>query len=290
MPPGVPDDRAALDEARATTRRVARTFALACRLLPRAIREDVYRLYLVFRTLDDLVDTGSPAAAEPGRGRRALVRAAVSRGPREARILADVDGRHPLPRAALLDFCRGMRDDLEGRPIATEEQLDAYCHRVAGTVGIVMAAVLGTTAPADREAAALGQGDAADQHPARHRRGPRQRTRLSRRRHRSALRVAGPRLPRAAAARSDRPGRRALRRGDRRHRHAPPRPPGDRRRRRRCTARSCARSSATATAGRPAGRSCRGRASCSSPHAAASRPTPDRGEAGRPSRPRTPRR
>ena len=48
-------------EARDTTRRVARTFSLACRMLPRAIRDDVYLLYLVFRTLDDLVDEGAPA-------------------------------------------------------------------------------------------------------------------------------------------------------------------------------------------------------------------------------------
>ena len=42
-------------EARETTRRVARTFSAACRLLPRGLRDDVYLLYLVFRTLDDLV-------------------------------------------------------------------------------------------------------------------------------------------------------------------------------------------------------------------------------------------
>src|ERR687894_1947387 len=52
-----------VDEARATTRAVARTFALACRLLPRAVRDDVYLLYLVFRSLDDLVDDGAPEAA-----------------------------------------------------------------------------------------------------------------------------------------------------------------------------------------------------------------------------------
>ena len=52
-----------LAEARATTRRVARTFALACRLLPRDVRDDVYLLYLVFRTLDDLVDEDEPGAA-----------------------------------------------------------------------------------------------------------------------------------------------------------------------------------------------------------------------------------
>ena len=76
-------DAPVLTEARLTTRRVARTFALACRLLPREVRDDVYLLYLVFRTLDDLVDDGIPGAAEHvaavtawarGRGRAAHAR------------------------------------------------------------------------------------------------------------------------------------------------------------------------------------------------------------------------
>ena len=37
-----------------------------------------------------------------------------------------------------------MRWDLDGRAFSSEAQLDAYCYRVAGTVGVVMAAVLGT--------------------------------------------------------------------------------------------------------------------------------------------------
>ncbi len=51
-------------EARDTTNRVARTFSIATRLLPRDVRDDVYCLYLVFRTLDDLVDDGLPEAEE----------------------------------------------------------------------------------------------------------------------------------------------------------------------------------------------------------------------------------
>ena len=77
---------------------------------------------------------------------------------REVAVLEDLATRHPLPRAALADFCEGMRWDLERRAFATEEELDAYCYRVAGTVGVVMAAVLGTTddARARPAAAALG--------------------------------------------------------------------------------------------------------------------------------------
>jgi phytoene synthase len=147
-----------LEEARETTNRVARTFSLACRLLPREIREDVYRLYLVFRRLDDLVDDGVPGAAD----RLALVEAWARHGSvdgPEARILADLASRHDLPRQAVLDFCRGMRDDLDGVVCASEADLDVYCYRVAGTVGVVMSALLGVRGDVEvarRHAAALG--------------------------------------------------------------------------------------------------------------------------------------
>lgn len=147
-----------LHAARRTTRRVARTFALACRLLPRDVRDDVYLLYLVFRTLDDAVDNGEPDAL----GRLAAVEAwarGEPAGGREVGVLEDLGTRHPLPRAAFTDFCAGMRDDLAGVTIRDDTDLDRYCYRVAGTVGIVMAHVLGMR---DREralpaAAALGQ-------------------------------------------------------------------------------------------------------------------------------------
>jgi phytoene synthase len=148
----------ALAEARATTNRVARTFALACRLLPRDVRDDVYLLYLVFRTLDDLVDDGRPEAAE----RVAAVAAWAAREPAESTpevsVLEELAARHTLPRQALLDFCAGMEEDLLGTTYETEADVDRYCYRVAGTVGVVMAAVLGTDRPqeAGPAAAALG--------------------------------------------------------------------------------------------------------------------------------------
>jgi phytoene synthase len=143
-------------EARATTRRVARTFALACRLLPSGLRDDVYLLYLVFRTLDDLVDERRPEASER---LAAVERWAAGGAPDsgEAHVLAALDARHDLPRDAVANFCLGMRHDLEGRTVSSEEELDLYCYRVAGTVGVVMAAVLGTRTPeARRQAVALG--------------------------------------------------------------------------------------------------------------------------------------
>lgn len=148
----------ALPAARIATRRVGRTFALACRLMPRAQRDDVYLLYLVFRTLDDLVDADDPRAEQ----RIAAVEAWCDRLPArspEVDLLDRLDSRRSLPRAALRDFCAGMRDDLNRRPILTEQDLDDYCYRVAGTVGLVMASLLGVDDP-ERAlpcAVALGQ-------------------------------------------------------------------------------------------------------------------------------------
>jgi phytoene synthase len=149
---------AMLDEARATTKQVARTFALACRLLPRDVRDDVYLLYLVFRTLDDLVDEGRPEAAERVDAVAAWAAGSEAGETPEIGILADLDQRYDLPRDALIDFCAGMREDLEGASYETEADVDRYCYRVAGTVGVVMAALLGTDDPdrARPAAAALG--------------------------------------------------------------------------------------------------------------------------------------
>ena len=146
-----------LEEARDTTHRVARTFGLACRLLPRDIRDDVYRLYLVFRCLDDLVDEHRPEARERVEAVEAWCDAGVV-GSREAELLDELADRHPIPREALRDFCAGMRFDLDRGVNLTEDDVDLYCHRVAGTVGLTMAAMLGARGPeAERAAADLGK-------------------------------------------------------------------------------------------------------------------------------------
>jgi phytoene synthase len=171
-----PEVAALLPEARRTIRRVARTFALASRLLPRGIREDTELLYLVLRTLDDLVDlegardpdaearlaaveAWAAGAGGPGPGGAGTDGAAAGVGPTpETRILDDLVRRHPaLPRDAVTDFMAGMRQDLAGPRMETEADVDLYCYRVAGTVGRLMASILGASGDgADRAARALG--------------------------------------------------------------------------------------------------------------------------------------
>jgi phytoene synthase len=156
--PAAASPHPALAEARATTERVARTFALACRLLPRAVRDDVYLLYLVFRTLDDLVDDGDPDAGARVEAVAAWAEGRSGAWTREVDVLNALAARHPLPRAAFADFCAAMRQDLAREPFATEADVDRYCYRVAGTVGLVMTSVLGARDLRRAEPAAVALG------------------------------------------------------------------------------------------------------------------------------------
>jgi phytoene synthase len=171
-----PEIRALLPEARRTINRVARSFSLAARLLPNQIRNDVELLYLVLRTLDDLVDVDVRAggSTRDAAERRIAAAEAWASGDeigastggaaelsRELLILDDLARRHPdLPRDAVHDFLAGMRSDLAGPQIETDQDAAHYCYQVAGTVGRLMASMLGVVPgherEADRAARALG--------------------------------------------------------------------------------------------------------------------------------------
>ncbi|MGC8474581.1 MAG: squalene/phytoene synthase family protein, partial [Candidatus Dormibacteria bacterium] len=136
--PALAMPRTVVAEARSTTHRVARTFALATRLLPESVRSEVYLLYLVCRRLDDLVDEGDPAAEERLAAVEAWAGGQAATGP-EVEILECLRERHPeLPLEAVREFCQGQADDLHFRGFETEDQLDLYAYRVAGTVGQLM--------------------------------------------------------------------------------------------------------------------------------------------------------
>lgn len=118
------------------------TFAPALRCLPASIRGDVECLYRVLRTLDDLVDDDDPSAGERV---AAVERWAGGREPGspEARALDALHQRRPFRREALLQFCAGMRHDITHAGIDTGADFERYCQQAGGSVGIVLANLLG---------------------------------------------------------------------------------------------------------------------------------------------------
>jgi 15-cis-phytoene synthase len=149
--------RAVLDGAHTAD---ASTFAPAMRLLGEQIRADVRTLYGVLRTIDDLVDEDDPRAPERVAALERWAQGGVPDSP-EAHGLQELAERHPLPRVQLLEFCRGMRHDVARATIADDADFDRYCQRAGGSVGIVLAVLLGAAGPneerAKRGMAALGR-------------------------------------------------------------------------------------------------------------------------------------
>jgi phytoene synthase len=130
------------------------TFAPALALLPGALKADVGCLYRVLRTLDDLVDEDDPQAPERVEAVERWARGGVPDSP-EAHALADLAIRHPLPPVQLLEFCRGMRHDIARATIADDADFERYCQQAGGSVGIVLAVMLGVAGP-NEERAKLG--------------------------------------------------------------------------------------------------------------------------------------
>lgn len=113
-------------------------------MLPVDLQVDAQLIYKVLRTIDDLVDESDPRAAHRIDALECWAQGQEANTP-ETRILTDLSQRHVLPRAAVGEFCQGMRDDLDGASIEDEEALERYCQQAGGSVGIMLASMFGTT-------------------------------------------------------------------------------------------------------------------------------------------------
>ncbi|MFN2452214.1 MAG: phytoene/squalene synthase family protein [Candidatus Dormibacteria bacterium] len=150
-----------LSECRRVIRRHARSFAFAARFLPRDVRDDVAVVYAYYRVVDDLVDenTGALSRAEIEAQLTAWdswLAAGTPRCDSDAvhRALPEVIVRRALDRDALRRVIAGQRADLVHRRPATLAELEEYSYDVAGSVGVVMASLLGATDPRARAHAA----------------------------------------------------------------------------------------------------------------------------------------
>jgi phytoene synthase len=153
MPTRSPDETLATsaDHAACTDllRHGSKTFQAASFALPADMRRAATALYAFCRLADDAVDLGSNGSAELARLRERLdaVYAGKPIDHPADRAFAEIVATHAIPRElpeALLD---GFKWDLEGRRYRNLSELNAYAARVAGTVGAMMALLMGTRAP-----------------------------------------------------------------------------------------------------------------------------------------------
>lgn len=135
-------DRAACREL---IRKGSKSFFAASMLLPGRVREPALALYAFCRVADDLVDLGQGAEPIPQlRERLAQVYAGSPSAHPADRAYAEVVHRYAIPRLLPEALLEGFQWDAEGRRYESVTQLLSYAARVAGSVGAMMACLMGT--------------------------------------------------------------------------------------------------------------------------------------------------
>jgi 15-cis-phytoene synthase len=156
-----PSLTAAYEACRRLQRRHDPTYYWATRRLPADVRPATHALYGYVRTADQIVD-GPDRPPTPAARRAALdaweeeLRRGRSSHPAVI-ALVDAGERHDLPLEELGPYMRSMRVDCGPVRIGSDDELDVYMDGSAGSVGRIMAPLLGVPDPFHRDFGRLGQ-------------------------------------------------------------------------------------------------------------------------------------
>jgi phytoene synthase len=127
----------------------SKSFFAASSLLPQRVRMPAIALYAFCRVADDAIDEHSDDTLAMQKLQKRLE--AIYNGEPEAiiedRAMAMVAHRYGLPRELPEALLEGFAWDAAGRHYDTIEDLHHYCARVAGSVGAMMAMIMGITNP-----------------------------------------------------------------------------------------------------------------------------------------------
>ena len=137
---------AAYAEVERLTRKRARNFAYGIMVLPREKRRAIAAIYAFARRVDDIADGNLPPAEKRVQliQLQAALQQTVTKDDAMLVALADARTRFPIPGSALHALVDGGLQDLEQQRYATFDELDGYCRKVAGAVGVACIAVYGS--------------------------------------------------------------------------------------------------------------------------------------------------
>ena len=121
------------------------SFHAASLLLPKGVRDAAYALYAFCRIADDQIDLhgGQEHAIGRLKGRLDSLYGGTPEDTPVDRRLADVVRAYGVPRLAFDMLLEGLSWDAAGRAYHTLDDVEAYAERVAGSVGAMMAALMG---------------------------------------------------------------------------------------------------------------------------------------------------
>lgn len=137
----------AYEQCRQITAHHSKTFYLGTLLMPEAKRRAIWAIYVWCRRTDELVDgpAGAQTTHETLDEWERHTESIFAGHPIEDVDVALVDAlkRFPIEIQPFRDMIAGQRMDLYRSRYQTFEELELYCYRVAGTVGLMTTPVMG---------------------------------------------------------------------------------------------------------------------------------------------------
>jgi len=147
-------------EAESITKKHAKTFYLASRFLPEDKKLATYSIYAICRIADESVDNPTDKAPKNLSGFKENIESAYSSGDLDDNLLLcfrETINRYNIPKGYFEELLEGMNMDLEIKRYRNFEEMEVYCYRVAGVVGLIMLKIFGYTEPiAEIYAVSLG--------------------------------------------------------------------------------------------------------------------------------------
>jgi phytoene synthase len=150
----LPSLEQAYEDCRRETAEWAKTFYLGTLLMPTAKRRAIWAIYVWCRRTDELMDSPEAQARPVAELAERLdhweqrTRGLFAGDVRDGLdlVMCDTLERYPQPIQPYLDMIEGMRMDLQKQRYANFAELELYCYRVAGTVGLMTQEVMGVDA------------------------------------------------------------------------------------------------------------------------------------------------
>ncbi|MBN2573353.1 MAG: phytoene/squalene synthase family protein [Deltaproteobacteria bacterium] len=142
--------RADVRACHAILERGSKSFVAASRMLPKRLRDRTAALYAFCRVADDAVDLTTDARQGLARLHERLDRIYAG-GPDPDpvdRAFCDLVHELAIPKPIPAALLEGFAWDAERRRYADAPELEAYCARVASTVGVMMTLIFGERSPA----------------------------------------------------------------------------------------------------------------------------------------------
>lgn len=152
------------------TREQAKNFYYGLKLLPREKRSAMFALYAYMRKVDDIADAEDNRSIsqrlvdlENWRQQTRLALGGQFPDPPTDPLWpawADAMRKYRVPAIVFDEVIEGQRQDLQPRPFTNFDELEAYCYKVAGVVGLASIHIWGFEGGQSTETLAIDRGTA----------------------------------------------------------------------------------------------------------------------------------